>query len=103
MFVKAMYLYVFYCLFYEMDVSKDMSEEKVSEERYPYLNEEEDIRIDEIRDEHWMDVSEEGENTKRIHGLGWGVYVKEKEELMKREFLMSVPHTKGGEQLFGIV
>ena len=35
-----MYLSVFYCLYYEMDISTDMSEEKVSEERDPYLNEE---------------------------------------------------------------
>ena len=68
----------------------------MSEERYPYLNEEEDTRMDEIRDEHWMDFSEEGENMKKIHALRWEVYVKEKEELIKREFLVSILHLKGG-------
>ena len=58
MFVKGMYLYLFYCLCYDTDISTDMSEEQVAEERYPYLNEEEDIRLDEIRKEHWRDVSE---------------------------------------------
>ena len=33
-----------YCLCYEMDISTNMSEEQVSEERDPDLNEEEDIR-----------------------------------------------------------
>ena len=45
-----MYLSVFYCLCFEMDLSIDMSENQVSEERDPDLNEEEDIIMDEIRD-----------------------------------------------------
>ena len=52
MFGKGMCLYVFYCLCYEMDISTDMSEEQVPEERDPDLNEEEDIKLDEIREEH---------------------------------------------------
>ena len=51
MFVNGMYLSVFYCLCYEMDVSTYMSEDKVSEERDPDLDEEEDIRMDAIREE----------------------------------------------------
>ena len=59
-----------------------MSEEQVLEERYPDLNEEEDIITDEIRDEHWRDVSKEGDNKKNIHDLRLDVYVKEKDKLI---------------------
>ena len=95
MFVKVMYLTVFYCLCYYTDISTDMSEDQVAEERNPDLNAEEDIRLDEIRGEHWRGASEEGHNKKKIHALRWKVYVKEKEELIKREYLVSVPHPKG--------
>ena len=47
-----MYFSVFYCLCYVKEISADMLEEQVLEDRYPDLNEEEDIRMDEIRDEH---------------------------------------------------
>ena len=50
----------------------------MSEERYLDLNEEEDIRIDEIRAENWRGISEEGDNKKNIHVMRLGVYVKEK-------------------------
>ena len=69
MFVKGMYLSVFYCLCYDTDISTDMSEDQVAEERYPDLNEKEDIRLDEIREDHWRDVSEEGDDKKKIHAL----------------------------------
>ena len=49
MFVNGMYLSVFYCLCYKMYVSTDMSEEQVLEERDTDMNEEEDIRMYEIR------------------------------------------------------
>ena len=52
MFGKGMYLSVFYCLCYVTDISTDMSEDQVAEERDPDPNEEEDIRLDEIREEH---------------------------------------------------
>ena len=39
-----MYLCVFYCLCYVKDISTDMSEDQMSEERDPDLNEEENIR-----------------------------------------------------------
>ena len=41
------------------------------EERDPDLNEEEDIRMDAIMDKHWRDVSEEGDNKKKINALRW--------------------------------
>ena len=84
MFVKGMYLSVFYCLCYDTNISTDMSEDQVAEERDPDLNEEEDIRLDDIREEHWSDVAEEGDNKKNICSLRWEIYVIEKEELIKR-------------------
>ena len=71
MFVKGMYLSVFYCLCYVKNISTDMSEDQVVEERDPDLNEEEDIRLDKIREEHWRDVSEVGGYKKKIHALRW--------------------------------
>ena len=58
MFGNCMYLFVFCCLCCEIDISTDMSEDQVSEERDPDLNEEEDIRLDVIREKHWRDVAE---------------------------------------------
>ena len=49
-FGKGMYLSVFYYFCYVTDISTDMSEDQVPEEIDPNLNEEEDIRIDEIRE-----------------------------------------------------
>ena len=68
-----MCLYVFYCLCYVNDISTDMSEDQVAEERYPNLNEEDDIRLDAIMEDHWRDVTEEGDDTKTIHDLRWEV------------------------------
>ena len=48
-----------------------------------------------IREEHWRDIAEEGEDKKNIHALRWEVYVKEKLKLINRYFLVSVPHPKG--------
>ena len=52
MFVKGMYLSMFFCLCYVKDISTDMSEDQVAEERDPDLNQEEDIRLDAIREDH---------------------------------------------------
>ena len=57
MFVKGMYLSVFYCLCYDTDISTYIPKEQVAEERDPDLNEMEDIRFDEIREDHWRDLS----------------------------------------------
>ena len=40
-----------------MDIYSDMLEEQVSEERYLDLNEGEDIRMDDIFEEHLRDVA----------------------------------------------
>ena len=58
MFVKGVHFSVFYCFCYEMDISTDMLEDQVLEEIYLDLNGKEDIRMDEIRDEHWGGVAE---------------------------------------------
>ena len=50
MFGKDMHLSVFYCLCCVKDISTYMSEDQVVEERYLELNEEEDIRLDAIRE-----------------------------------------------------
>ena len=64
-----------------MDISIDMLEDQVLEERDTDLNEGEDIRLDEIREKHGRDVAEEGDNDKNIHGPRWNIYVKEKGDL----------------------
>ena len=95
-FVKFVYLSVFNCLCYDSNISTDMSEEEVAEESDPDLNEKEYIILDEIREDHSRDIAEEGDGKNKIHGLRWEAYFKYREELIKREFLMSVPHPKGG-------
>ena len=76
MFGKGMYLYVFYCLCYIKDRYTCLSEEQMSEDRDPDLNEEVDTRLDEIGEEHWRGVDEEGDDKKKIYALSWEVYVK---------------------------
>ena len=71
------------------------------EERDPDLEEKDDIWFDEIWEDHWRDLAEESNDKKKIHAMRWCVYVKEKEELITRSFLVSVPHPKGG-KLFGL-
>ena len=96
MFVKVMYLYVLYFLCSVKETSTYILEEQVSEERYTELNEEEDIIMDDTRDKCWRDVTEDGDNKKNIHALSWDVYVKEKQDSIQREFLVSITHTKEG-------
>ena len=56
------------------------------EERDPDLNEEEYIIMDEIRNDHWRDVAEKGDDKKNISALRWEVYIKYKEGFIKRDF-----------------
>ena len=58
--------------------------------------------MDEIREENWREVFEEVEDKEDIHALRWEVYVKEEEELIKRNSSVSVPHLKEG-YVFGFV
>ena len=43
MFERGMHFSVFYCLCYVEEISMDILEEQIPEERDPHLNEEEDI------------------------------------------------------------
>ena len=58
MFGRGIYSSILYCLCYVKEMSTDFLEEQVSEERDPDLNEEEGIKMDEIRDKHWIYVAE---------------------------------------------
>ena len=76
MFERGIYFFVFYCLCYVKDISANMLEKQVLEERYLDLNEEEDIILYAIRKEHCRDVAEESGDKKKIHELRWEVYFK---------------------------
>ena len=71
--------------------------EEVSEESDLDLIEEEDTTMEDIREEHWRDVDEYCEDKKNIYSLRWAIYTRYKENLTKREFLVSILHPKGGE------
>ena len=58
---------IFLCYFKYM--STDILKEQVSDKRDPDLSEEEDIRMDEIRDEYCRDIFEEVYNKKNINIL----------------------------------
>ena len=64
---------VYICFCYGTDRSTYMLEDQVTEERDPDLNEEEDIILDEIREEHRRDIAEVGDDKKNIHALRWEV------------------------------
>ena len=49
----------------------------MSEERDPDLNEEEDTILDAIREEHWRNIADKGDDNKKIYALMWKVYVKD--------------------------
>ena len=66
----------------------------MAEERDLYLNEEEDVRLDAIWEEHWRDVAEEGDDKRNMHALRWEVYVEYMGNLIKREFLVYIQHLK---------
>ena len=57
MFVIGLYLSVFYCLCYDTNISTNMLEYQVAEERYPDLNETGGIKLDEIWEDHWRDIA----------------------------------------------
>ena len=55
-----------------------MLEKQVSEERDLELKGgEEDIIIEDSREENWRDVNEDGEDKSMIHVLRWDVYTRE--------------------------
>ena len=74
----------------------DVLEERVLEERYPYLNEEEYIIMADSREEHQRYFSEYGGDMSKIHALVWYFNTKQKQYLIDREFSVVVQHPKGG-------
>ena len=99
MFEIGVYYYYYY-YFHDNEISIDMFEEQVLKERYFELNEEEDIIMEDSREQHWGDVSEDGEDNSKINDLRWYFYARQKEELVNIYILVSVPHTKEG-NIFG--
>ena len=69
MFEICMYFSVFYFVCYVEEISTDMLEEQVSEERDLELNDQEGIRMEYSRKDHCRDVSKDGENNINIHSL----------------------------------
>ena len=65
------------------------------EDRDLDLNEKKDIRFNDIREYHCRDIAVENDDKKKIPALRWDVNIREKEELITREFLVSVPPLKG--------
>ena len=58
--------------------------------------------MEDSREDHWRDISEDGGDKSKIHDFRWYVYTRDKEEFIKRKFLVPVTHPGGGE-LFGLV
>ena len=92
MFERGMHFYVFYCLCYVKNISMNMLEEHVLEEIYPYLDDEEDIIMTDSREYHWRDFAEYGKDKSNMNALRWDFYKKEEEDLIKREFSVTVLH-----------
>ena len=68
----------------------------MTEERHPYLEGGEDLRVSDDKEEHRKEIEyNEKEDRAKVHDLRWEVYMKEKKELIKREILVAVPYMKG--------
>ena len=55
-----------------------MLEVQVPEEKYLDQNEEEDIIMEDSREEHWRDVDYYGKDKNKIQDLRWDVYTRKK-------------------------
>ena len=102
MFERSKNFFVVYCLCYVKETSIDMLDGHILEERYTDLNEEEDIRMEYSREEHWRIVDEDGEDKSNAHTLRWDVYTIEEEDLIKICFWCPFRIQKG-KTLFGLV
>ena len=95
-FVKGVYFSIFYWLCFVEDISPNIAEEQVMEEKTPDLEWEEDFRFSDDRGQKWRGVGQEDNYYMcKFHLLSWWVYTKDKEGFMNRQFLVEVPHTKG--------
>ena len=93
---------MFYCLCYVKEISTDVLEEQVSEERYLDMKEEEGIIMEYSREYHCRNVFEGGEDKSNIHYLRLYVYTIEKLELIKWYFWCPFRIQNSG-KLFGLV
>ena len=63
----------------------DMLEGQKSREIYPDLKVDEDIMISNDRGQHWKDFLEDNhEDKEKYHALSWEVYIKDKQDFIKR-------------------
>ena len=70
MFERGMGFSVFYCLCVLLkDTSTYILEAQVLYEKYPELNEYEEVRIEDIGEDHWRYVDKDGEDKSEIHAL----------------------------------
>ena len=71
---------IFYCLCFIEEISVNIADKIVMEQRDPNIEQEEDFSIYNDREEHWKEV-EEKKNLERgkFHALLWQVYMKQKE------------------------
>ena len=73
MFERGMGFSVFYCLCFLKDTSTYILETQVLDEKYPDLNEEEEVRIEDIWEDHWRYVDKDGDDKSEIHALRWDI------------------------------
>ena len=59
MFVKRMQYSIFYCLCFVEEISENISDIKVTEEKDPYPEWEEGFNISDDREEHWKEVKDQ--------------------------------------------
>ena len=59
--------------------------------------------MEDIRGDNWRNVDEDDWDRKKNHALGWEVETIDKEQLIKREFLVSVMHPKRGNIVWNCV
>ena len=87
---------IFYCLCFVEDISPDIAEEEVMEEKDPDLQCEENFRVSDDSYEKWKEVEEEdNDEMGKVNYQRLDVQTKEKEDLIKREFLVFIMHPKG--------
>ena len=80
-----------------------MLEEKVLEQRYLDLKDDKGTRMAYIREDHRRDIDKGYQDRGNIHAPRCDLYTKQKYEFIKRQFLVSVPHTKGGNIVWNFV
>ena len=73
-----------------------MLEENFREERESELEMDEDISILEEREKHWKYFVEDNTDDKgKVRMLSWELYMKQKQNFIKRGILVEVTHPKG--------